>query len=156
MMTEAAFVCVVDASVALKLFFDKPRSARIDALFSLLNTSAQARFFVPDLFYAECANTFAQYARLTGYTPKAARDDLTELRALELRVVPTVDLAAEALDIALQHRISGYDACYVALAQRLKAPLLTADEKLVRALAGTAYPVYSLDSFHLPPAPTAE
>jgi len=110
---------------------------------------------VPGLFYAECTNTFAQYARLTGYTAKAAREDLTELRALGLRVVPTVDLAAAALDIALQHRISGYDACYVALAQRLNAPLITADDKLVRALAGTANPVYALASFKLPPASAA-
>jgi len=154
-MTETAFICVVDASVAIKLFFDKPRSERVDVLFSRLDSDPQTRFYVPDLFYAECANVFATVARLKGYTPKEARDDMTELRGLGLHVVPTADLATQALDIALKHRVSGYDACYVALADRLKAPLITADEKLVRTLAGKGYPVHSLTAFDIPPAPAA-
>jgi predicted nucleic acid-binding protein len=154
-MSEPAFICVVDANVVLKLFLKQDGSEQADALFSLLDAGAQARFFVPDLFYAECANAFAQYARLTRYTAKEAQEDMAELRALVLHVVPTADLAAHALDIALKHRVSGYDACYVALANHIKAPLITADEKLVRSLAGKGYPVHSLATFDMPPAPPA-
>ena len=149
MTSETAFVCVVDASVVLKLFFDKPKSQKIDALFSRLDSDPSSRFYVPDLFYAECANAFSTYARLTGYTPKQARDDMAELRALVLHVVPTADLAAQALDIALKHRVSGYDACYVALASHIHAQLITADEKLVRSLAGKGYRVHSLATFEI-------
>jgi predicted nucleic acid-binding protein len=45
--------------------------------------------------------------------------------------------------------ISGYDACYVALAHQIKAPLITADEKLVRAMAGK-YNVKFLATYPLP------
>lgn len=42
-------------------------------------------------------------------------------------------------------------ASYVVLAQRLGIPFVTADEKLVNALSGTTYPVYSLRTFPIPP-----
>ena len=53
----------------------------------------------------------------------------------------------DALPIALTHAISAYDACYVALAQRLSVPFVTADQALVRKLAGTSYAVQWLGSF---------
>jgi predicted nucleic acid-binding protein len=45
---------------------------------------------------------------------------------------------------------TAYDACYVALAQRNGIPLVTADEKLVRLLAGTPYSVEALRTFPIP------
>ena len=145
-------VCVVDANVALKLFFDQPGSDRADALFEHLEADARARFYVPDFFYAECTSAFVNYVRLTArYSDKVAREDMAELRALALHVTPTANLAAEALDIALTYRVSGYDAFYVALAQQVKAPFVTADDKLVRALAGKAFNVQSLATYSIPP-----
>jgi predicted nucleic acid-binding protein len=149
-MIEAAFVCVLDASAALKFVFEKPQAGPAHSLFSLLTAEGQAEFFVPDLFYAECTNVLATMARLKGYRPQQARADSAHLQALEFRVVPTFTLATEALAIALAHHISSYDACYVALAARVQAPLITADEKLVRAMAGTGYSVQSLAAFHSP------
>ncbi len=56
------------------------------------------------------------------------------------------------MEIAIAHRVSGYDAFYVALASQVNAPLITADEKLVRAMAGK-YNVQSLAAFLIPPLP---
>ncbi len=150
-MTEPAFACVIDANVVLKLYLRQVGSERVEALFALLEASAQTRFYAPDLLYAECTNAFSNYARLEINTAQQARDDMFELRQLGLYVVPTVDLAEKALEIALKHKISGYDACYVALADQVKAPLITADEKLVRSLAGKEYPVQALATFRSPP-----
>ena len=55
--------------------------------------------------------------------------------------------------IALAYDITAYDACYVALAQQLDAPLITADETLVRKLVGTAYDMRWLGNFPVPPLP---
>ena len=151
-MSEPPLICVVDANVVLKLYQQQRESDKADALFARLDSDPGTRFYVPDLLYAECTNAITQYVRLTGYAAKAAQQDLSELRALRLHVVPTADLAEQALDIALQYRVSGYDACYVALAARVQAPLITADEKLVRAIIGQAYPVHSLATFEIPPA----
>ena len=46
--------CVVDASVAIKLFLREELSDRAAALFAQLTLSPPARFFVPDHFFIEC------------------------------------------------------------------------------------------------------
>ena len=152
-MSDRSFSCVVDANVALKLFFEQPGSDRADALFAHLEADPRTRFYVPDFFYAECASALATYARQTDYTAKDARQDMAELLAVALHVLPTASLASEALDIALTYHISGYDAFYIALSRRTNVPFITADEKLVRALAGKPFRVHSLVAFSIPPLP---
>ena len=44
-----------------------------------------------------------------------------------------------ALAVAAKYAITGYDAQYVALAQRLNAPLITEDRKLTEAVPGIAF-----------------
>ncbi len=133
--------CVVDASVAVKLFILEPLSDRADALFDRLSDAPPARFYVPDLFFAECANVLWKYVRAFGYPAEDARRNLADLLRLPIRVVPTAELVQEALDLALRHALPVYDAAYVALSERLSLPLVTADEALVRRLAGTGLDV---------------
>jgi predicted nucleic acid-binding protein len=140
-------VCVVDASVAIKLCIAQPDSDLAQALFDHLADNPSARFHVPDFFYVECASALANYVRVIKYPIDAARQGMQRLLALQLRVAPSVTLAGPALDIANTCRISGYDACYVALAQQLDIPLITADEKLVNALSNRPYPVQLLAAF---------
>ena len=133
--------CVVDASVGIKLFLVEPLAGRADHLFGFLAASPPARLHVPDLFYVECTNILWKYARRFGYSPEAARQDVADLVRLPLLAVPTADLAEDALALALEHGITAYDAAYVALAQRLSLPLVTADEALVRRLDGAGLDV---------------
>lgn len=149
-MSNTPLACVVDANVALKLFFDQPLSDQADALFKHLETDTRVRFYVPDFFYAECVSAFANYVRLAKYPITAVKQDIVDLRALELHVTPTADLVEGAIELATKHHISGYDAFYVALTLQVNAPLITADEKLVRAL-GNKYDVQSLKNFAIPP-----
>ena len=48
--------CVVDASVAIKLFIEQEGSKQAEALFAKLSTAPDTELYVPELFYAECAN----------------------------------------------------------------------------------------------------
>ena len=61
------------------------------------------------------------------------------LADLKYRLVKKLD--EEALEIALRHRITAYDACYVAASKQTRFPLITADEKLVMKLAKGSYDV---------------
>lgn len=141
---------VIDANVALKLFFEQQGSERADALFTALEGDPQARFFVPDFFFAECANAFARYARQADYAEEEAKQDLDDLLLLGLHAVPSAELAAGALEIAFRYHVSGYDAFYIVLSQRLSIPLVTADEKMVRALNHTPLQVKLLSGFEIP------
>lgn len=53
----------------------------------------------------------------------------------------------------MQHEASDDDTFDVALSYRLRVPLVTAEEKLVCALAGKPFQVYELTDFELPPLP---
>ncbi|MEW5768512.1 MAG: type II toxin-antitoxin system VapC family toxin [bacterium] len=111
-MSNKPLICVLDANVAIKLFFVQPLSDLADALFAHLEADARTRFYVPDFFYAECASAFVNYVRLMKYPPTEAEKDMAELHALGLTIIPTADLALQALSIAVHHRINGYDAFY--------------------------------------------
>jgi predicted nucleic acid-binding protein len=128
--------CVVDASVGIKLFLVEPLADRADALFASLTATPPTRLYVPDLFYIECTNILWKYVRRFGYSPEAAQQDVADLVRLPLRSASTAALAEAALALALEHGATAYDAAYVALAQELSLPLVTADEALVRRLEG--------------------
>jgi predicted nucleic acid-binding protein len=145
-------VCVVDASVAIKLYLAEPLAAEAHALFACL-ADPTTIFHVPDLFYVESANILWKQVQRGSATDVQVTAHYAALAALPLQRTPTFDLAADALAIAAAHGITAYDACYVALAQRHGIFLLTADQKLVRKLAGSPAAVVWLGSW-TPPAAT--
>lgn len=126
--------CIVDASVGVKLFLVEPDSEAADRLFDELTSNPPVKFYVPDLFYVECANILWKYTRHFGYPVDSARQDVIDLQRLHLVTVSTADLLVPALDLALAYDLTAYDACYVTLAQQLTLPLITADASLVRKL----------------------
>jgi predicted nucleic acid-binding protein len=134
---------VVDASVAVKLFLPEDLSAHAGELFKR-DTGLRKRFFVPDFFYAECANIFWKYVRRLGLPPDEARNSFQDLRNLSLLSVSTKDLLPASLDLAMEFGTSAYDASYAALAQELSFPLVTADEKLIGKLKGSGTDVHWL------------
>jgi predicted nucleic acid-binding protein len=136
--------CVVDASVGVKLFLVEPLSDRADSLFNHLTDDPPARLYVPDLFFVECTNILWKYVTRFGYQAENALQDMADLTQLPLHSVPTLSLAAEALELGIAHEITAYDAAYVALASRLSLPLVTADASLARRLAGSAHDIRSL------------
>ncbi|MGL6337915.1 MAG: type II toxin-antitoxin system VapC family toxin [Waterburya sp.] len=138
--------CVVDASVAIKQYIPDPLSEKAKQLFEQLNYS-DTEFFIPDLFYVELANIIWKYVRAGLYAAEDVSADLAALRALPLQVVSCAELIEEATKIGIAHSITVYDSCYVALAQKVSAPLLTLDQKLVNALSSSAYNVQSFTTF---------
>lgn len=135
-MKDSPPVWVVDASVGIKLFLPEPYSPQARSLFENLTASSNPRLAVPDLFYVECANILWKYVRRFGYPAPEAQKNIADLKSLRLRAVPTAELMEKALDLAVRLEVTAYDACYLALAGELKAPLITADEKLFHRLKG--------------------
>jgi predicted nucleic acid-binding protein len=136
--------CVVDASVGIKLFLVESLSDRADALFDHLTHSPPARFYVPDLFFIECANILWKYIRRFNYPKETAQQDVVDLIQLPLHIISTAELAEEALKLAVARHVTAYDAAYVVLSRRLSLPLVTADETLVHLLEGADLDIRSL------------
>ncbi len=139
-----AFDCVVDASVGIKLFLNEPLADRADALFTHLSDQPPAHFYVPDLFFSECANILWKHVRRFAYPAAVAQQHIADLVTLRLRPVAMQSLAEDALTLANQHQCSVYDAVYVTLAARFAVPLVTADEALLHVFAGTEFDIRHL------------
>ncbi|MBE2261677.1 MAG: type II toxin-antitoxin system VapC family toxin [Burkholderiaceae bacterium] len=127
---------VVDASVGIKLFVEEELSDAAHALFARLKHEHPVRLAVPDLFYIECANILWKYHQRFGLSRADAEAAVEQLGQLLLHSTPTAALTAAALTLAMTHGITAYDAAYIALAQRLAIPVVTADAALLRKLTG--------------------
>ncbi len=122
--------CVVDASVVTKWYV--PEAHRSEALRFLDGSWELA---APDLLFAELGNVLWKKTRHEELTAGEAREILAALRAVPLSVHPTRPLLSSALDIALETGRSVYDSLYLTLAIALDCRMVTADQKLVKALA---------------------
>jgi predicted nucleic acid-binding protein len=125
---------VVDASVGIKLFINEPLSDEAHALFAKMTEDPAVEFFVPDLFYIECANILLKYMRRFGRSLEDSLADLVDLNLLVIKSTPTAHLMEDALILASEKNLTAYDACYAVLAQRLEMSLITADEAMVKAV----------------------
>ncbi len=144
---------VVDASTAIKLYLPEPLATEAASLFALLDASPPAvELHVPDLFYAECGNILWKQVPRGNVTRAEAAGFSAALRSLSLVSTPTFELLPDALDLALAHGISVYDACYAALAARHGVTLVTADRKLEQRLAASAVAVVWLGNWAAPSA----
>jgi predicted nucleic acid-binding protein len=130
---------VVDASVAAKWFLPAQGETLTDEALELLYryTTSQIRFIVPDLFWAEFANILWKAVRQGRWTKDAADTAIAAMKDRNLPTVPSLALLEAAIAIANTFQRTVYDSLYVALAIISKAQLLTADERLARALAAT-------------------
>jgi len=133
---------VVDASVVLKwlgLFHHEPL---VDRAQDLLDRWLQGSvdLLAPDLVWAEVANAHWRGARQNRFTTLDAQASLATLHGHGLPTVRSEPFIDQALQIALRHGRSAYDSLYVALADSLHSTLVTADEKLANAVAGS-FPV---------------
>jgi predicted nucleic acid-binding protein len=88
---------------------------------------------LPELWRHEFVNALATYSRSGGATAEEARQLWLEAdRLFEPYTVP-VDLSM-ALEFAVRHRITAYDAQFIALAEALGVRCVTEDRRLQKQL----------------------
>lgn len=126
---------VLDASVLAKWFLHEREPDR-DRAIALrdLHISGRSKIYIPRLALLEVLNAIR-------CSPKgdeeAGETALEALLDLHLEIKPgDADVLRKANAIAWAYKISIYDALYVALAEQVGYPLITADEIMIKKLKG--------------------
>lgn len=117
---------VVDASVLAPAIVDA--GADGDTIRSRLRGETIAG---PDLLRLEVLAVIRKQLIAGALTTMQANDAVEDLLDLPVSVFPSAPLLRRAW--ALRDNVTSYDACYVALAEALDCPLLTADARLANA-----------------------
>jgi predicted nucleic acid-binding protein len=125
---------VVDASVGIKWFVPEVHSKLAQQLLSEENL-----LLVPDLFFPEIGNILWKRVRRGEDSPENARQTLIEFNNVPLEIYDSQPLTPAALEIAMQTDRTLYDSLYLALAVLRQCSMVTADSKLLNALANTDF-----------------
>ena len=129
--------CVVDASLVAAAFFQEPHAESARAVLA-----ADRPLCAPDLISAEFGNVVWKRHRRREITEEEAAQLMADFLRLPLHITPTGELADVALQLAMRTGRTVYDCLYLALAVRTRSVLVTADKRLVNALAGTPLAKY--------------
>jgi predicted nucleic acid-binding protein len=115
--------------VALKWFIPEIHSAAAERL---LHPGYYC--LAPELIIIECADALRKHVRRGGVAPVDAARMIAELLSV-VSTPYTAHLAPEAFRISLDHNRRAYDSLYVAMAVEEGCPLVTADQRLLDAVA---------------------
>ena len=143
---------VLDASITATWLLPDEHSAASRALYSRLRGGV-LDVHVPDIWLAECGNIIASAVK----RQRAAAADASALwgvlDSIRLRVERFELDAAQwraALALAVEQRLSLYDASYLWLAASLQLPLCTDDARLGEAAVALGVPVLTVNRVQTP------
>lgn len=127
---------IIDSSVILKWLFQD--ETHITPALRIQNDfeSKKVSISIPYLFFHEVSNVLKNGIKKDRINIKIAEKFYKALLQLELRVHSSEELLDEAFSKAIALDISSYDASYIVLAEHLKIPFYTADEKLLQRARG--------------------
>lgn len=122
---------VVDASVALKWYFDEAGARAADRLLAE-HAAGDRQLFAPELIVAEFGNALWKRVRRRECDLGAARSILALWEVDRPALVPSADLVGDALALAVERDHPVYDCLYLTTALALGASFATADRALAR------------------------
>lgn len=125
---------VVDASVALKWFVSEVHEADAQRV-----QNPAYQLHVPTLFDVEIGNILWKKIRRGELTRAEADAVLAKLPLLPLTRHEEAPLLVAAFDLADQTLRTVYDCLYLALAVKIGAQVVTADQRLYNSLAATKW-----------------
>jgi predicted nucleic acid-binding protein len=118
---------VLDASAAVDWLLQTPAGERIERRIYAQNETLHTAHLL-DVDFAQILRRLVREGTLT---PRRAEEAIEDLAALRVTRYAPVLLLRRVWQ--LRQNLSAYDAAYVALAEELKAPLLTRDQRLAAA-----------------------
>ncbi len=129
--------CVLDASVIAASIFQEELKNHASAL--LASDCVQ---MAPAIIIAEVGNVIWKRFRRQEIHEVEAGKIMAGFLRLPLEMTASEKLIESALQIAMQYDRTAYDSLYVALAVKTGSTMITADKRLVNALAGSPLEKY--------------
>jgi predicted nucleic acid-binding protein len=122
-------VIVLDASAIVEILLDSPKAPKARALYYSEQSHA------PELVSFEVLSAITGKVRRRELAPDAGLNLMLDFEGIEenLELWPLLDLMTEK-SIAMGENVTAYDVSYVAPAQIMACPLVTADGRLGRAV----------------------
>ena len=117
---------VLDASAIVELLLGTPLGAKVAA-----RVARSDELHAPHLLDVEVLSCLRRLQRVGAFSDERAWQMLRALHDLDVERHPHDGLLPRAWE--LRQSSTAYDAMYVALAEALRAPLLTLDERLAKA-----------------------
>ncbi len=125
---------VIDASVVVEYLVSIRWADQATRIFRrLTDPAADLELWAPDLIFVECASALRRLVATGAIDGPAGGRAVDKLPRLPIQAAGTAALIEDVWK--LRATLTAYDACYVALASRLGATLVTADRALARACA---------------------
>ncbi len=122
---------ILDSSVIAKWFFPSEEDSEIALKIRDLFLSKEISISAPILIYYEINNLIRTAIKSLRINEKLAKEAYQGFLELDLIAYSSKELMEMTLEKAVSLDISSYDASYIALAEYLKIPLITADQKLI-------------------------
>lgn len=125
---------VLDASIALSWFVDRPVAAQAERARQFLSQGWMG--LIPVIWELEMINGFVKAERrqtLSNAEVDGAFLDLQALRRTSIQLDSGLVSLEDTLAVARVHQLTSYDASYLELARRLGLPLATLDKDLSAA-----------------------
>jgi predicted nucleic acid-binding protein len=119
-------VLIVDASVLAPIIADAGSDGR--RFRERLRDETVAG---PDLLRIEVTSVLRRHANAGHLTPAQADAAISDLLDFPIRVFPTAHLLRRVWE--LRRNMTAYDGCYIALAEAVDSPLVTADRRLANS-----------------------
>ncbi|MEQ9716304.1 MAG: type II toxin-antitoxin system VapC family toxin [Candidatus Asgardarchaeum sp.] len=128
---------VLDTSAIAAIFFEEEKSGTVEKI-----VEESEELFTADLTFAELLNIawkrvvfFNEEKDLVFEALKKAYQFIDSI----CTIFSTKNLFEKALELAISLKITGYDAVFLALAEKENAKLLTLDDKLANKIKNTRF-----------------
>jgi predicted nucleic acid-binding protein len=132
---------VIDASVLIKFYVPEILSDKAEELLTGVE-HGDVMFLAPDLIYPEVGNILWKKQRMKELTRSEAEEITDAIVSLPLKIKASKLLLPLAIDIGIAYKITIYDALYLSMARIYEIKMMTADRKLIDAMAKTELKEY--------------
>jgi predicted nucleic acid-binding protein len=129
---------VLDTSVAVKFYLPEDLREEALALLSAVGEGA-AQLLAPSTIQPELFNALWQQHRRGKLSREEVGEHWRDFSVTSTDLYAPEDLMPRAAEIALETGVIIYDALFLALAEDAETVVVTADDRLLKALRGTAY-----------------